>query len=305
MEHIVSENLSRQDAPAHDVVCARALVVGEVLWDVFSDATRLGGAALNFAVHLRRLGHVPRIVSAVGRDALGASASAEIASLGLDTTFLQWVYEFNTGTASVQLGPDDRTSFVIERPAAYDAVEISDAVLAQIVQWKPSWCYYGTLFASRAHGRQVLQRLLDALPGARRFYDINLRPGFESRELACDLLHLADVVKVNERELTLVCDWLGLPVDPERFCRAGAARFGWQAASVTLGARGCAMLVSNDYVEAAGVPVAVADTVGAGDAFAAAFVHGLTTGWPAPQVAEFSNRAGAMVAGVPGAIPGR
>ena len=274
-----------------------------MLWDVFPDATRLGGAALNFAVHLKRLGHVPRIVSAVGRDALGDSASAAIASLGLDTTFLQWSDRFNTGTASVRLGPGERTSFVIERPAAYDTVEISDAILTQIVQWNPSWCYYGTLFSSRPHGRQVLQRLLDALPDARRFYDINLRPGFESRELACDLLRLADVVKVNERELTLVRDWLELPADPERFCRAGAARFGWQAASVTLGARGCAMLVGDDYVEAAGVPVAVADTVGAGDAFAAAFVHGLIMGWPAPDVAEFSNRAGAMVARVSGAIP--
>jgi fructokinase len=303
LENIVSKNLSIQDAPARHVVRAHALVVGEVLWDVFPDATRLGGAALNFAVHLKRLGHVPRIVSAVGRDALGDTASAEITALGLDTSFLQWADRFNTGTASVQLGPGDRTSFAIQRPAAYDAVEISDAILTQIVQWKPSWCYYGTLFASRPHGRQVLQRLLDALPGARRFYDINLRPGFETRELACDLLHLAGVVKVNERELTLVCDWLGLPAAPERFCRAGAARFGWQAACVTLGARGCAMLVGDDYVEAAGVPVAVADTVGAGDAFAAAFVHGLVMGWPAPKVAEFSNRAGAMVARVSGAIP--
>jgi sugar/nucleoside kinase (ribokinase family) len=47
----------------------------------------------------------------------------------------------------------------------------------------------------------------------------------------------------------------------------------------------------------------VADTVGAGDAFAATFVHGLITGWPAPKVAELSNLAGAMVASVPGAIP--
>jgi fructokinase len=64
------------------------------------------------------------------------------------------------------------------------------------------------------------------------------------------------------------------------------------------------MLVGDDYVQAAGAPVVVADTVGAGDAFAAAFLHGLIMGWPAPNVAEFSNRAGAMVASVPGAIPG-
>lgn len=304
MEHLVSNNLSTQDAPAGGVVRAHALVVGEVLWDVFPDATRLGGAALNFAVHLKRLGHVPRIVSAVGRDRLGVAAAAEIESLELETTFLQRVDHFATGTASVQLGPGDVTSFVIDRPAAYDAVEISDAVLAQIVTWQPSWCYYGTLFAFRAQGRDVLQQLLNALPYTRRFCDVNLRPGFESREPVCDLLQLADVVKVNERELTLVRDWLGLPGDPEGFCRAGAARFGWQATCVTLGARGCAMLVGDGYVEAAGVPVVVADTVGAGDAFAAAFAHGLIAGWPAPEVAEFSNRAGAMVAGVPGAIPG-
>jgi fructokinase len=102
-----------------------------------------------------------------------------------------------------------------------------------------------------------------------------------------------------------VCDGLGLPADLEGFCRDGAARFGWQAACVTLGARGCAMLVGDDYIEAAGVPVAVADTVGAGDAFAAAFVHGLVAGWPVRRVAEFANRAGAAVAGAKGAIPDR
>src|SRR4051812_31381757 len=132
VEHFVSDNLSIQDAPAPHVICARALVIGEVLWDVFPDATRLGGAALNFAVHLQRLGHLPRIVSAVGRDALGETATAEIRSLGVDTTFLQSSDQFGTGTAAVQLGPGDRTSFVIERPAAYDSVEISDAILTQI-----------------------------------------------------------------------------------------------------------------------------------------------------------------------------
>jgi fructokinase len=248
---------------------------------------------------------VPRIVSAVGQDARGETAAAAITSLGLDTTFLQSSDHFRTGTASVSLGTDDATSFAIERPAAYDAVQISDAMLAQIVDWKPSWCYFGTLFPSRANGRHVLRQLLAALPEARRFYDVNLRPGFESLELTCDLLNRADVVKVNERELMQVCDWLGLPADLEGFCRDGAARFGWQAACVTLGARGCVLLVGDEYVEAAGVPVAVADTVGAGDAFAAAFMHGLVAGWPATAIAEFANRTGADVVSARGAIPDR
>jgi fructokinase len=305
VENIVSNNLSIQHEPEQPLIPTRALVVGEVLWDVFPDATRLGGAPLNFAAHLRRLGHVPRLVSAVGQDARGATAAAEIKSLGLDTTFLQSSDHFRTGTALVSLGTDDATSFAIERPAAYDAVQISDAMLAQIMEWKPSWCYFGTLFPSRANGRHVLRQLLAALPEARRFYDVNLRPGFDSPELTCDLLHRADVVKVNERELRQVCDWLGLPADLEGFCRDGAARFGWRAACVTLGARGCVLLVGDDYVESAGVPVAVADTVGAGDAFAAAFVHGLITGWSATTIAEFANRAGADVVSARGAIPDR
>ena len=305
MEKLISDNLSRQDERHPHAIATRALVVGEVLWDVFPDATRLGGAPLNFAVHLRRLGHVPRIVSAVGRDALGETATAEIASLGLDTTFLQSADHLRTGTASVSLGADGTPSFAIERPAAYDAVQVSDAMLAHIAEWKPSWCYFGTLFPSRADGRDVLRQLLAALPGARRFYDVNLRPGFESPELTCDLLHRADVVKVNERELIQICDWLGLPANPEGFCRDGAARFGWQAACVTLGARGCGLRLDDAYVEAPGVSIAVADTVGAGDAFAAAFVHGLVAGWPAQTVAGFANRAGADVASARGAIPGR
>jgi fructokinase len=305
VENIVSHNLSIQHEAERVLIPARALVVGEVLWDVFPDAIRLGGAPLNFAAHLRRLGHAPRIVSAVGQDARGETATAAITSLGLDTIFLQSSDHFRTGTASVSLGTDDAASFAIERPAAYDAVRISDAMLAQIKEWNPSWCYFGTLFPSRANGRHVLRQLLAALPEARRFYDVNLRPGFESLELTCDLLHRADVVKVNERELTQVCDWLGLAADLEGFCRDGAARFGWQAACVTLGSRGCVLLVGDDYVEAAGVPVAVADTVGAGDAFAAAFMHGLVEGWPATTIAEFANRTGADVVSARGAIPDR
>ncbi len=305
MDGIISEDLSVQDEPDRHIRRARALVVGEVLWDLFPDATRLGGAALNFAAHLTRLGHAPRIVSAVGTDALGEAARAAITSLGLDTAFLQTTDRFSTGTASVRLGPGDQTSFRIERPAAYDAVELTDDSLRQIVNWNPDWCYYGTLFPSSPPARHVLRRLLDAMPHAHRFYDVNLRPGFESRELVCELLRASHVVKLNEHELADVHRWLDLPADAEAFCRAGAARYGWRAACVTLGARGCALIVGQAYAEADGVPVEVVDTVGAGDAFAAAFVHGLVAGWPAAAVAAFANRAGAAAAAVHGAIPDR
>ena len=172
-----------------------------------------------------------------------------------------------------------------------------------LIEWNPTWLYYGTLFPSYPRSREVLLALVAVLPHAARFYDLNVRTGFDCASLVGDLLQSADVVKVNEEELQFVHDSLGLPVDPEGFCREGSARYHWRAACVTLGARGCAMLAGGDYVQAGGFPVDVADTVGAGDAFAAAFLHGLVANWPVAKIAEFSNRVGAFVASVHGAIP--
>lgn len=285
--------------------CVRALVVGEILWDVFADATRLGGAPLNFAVHLKRHGHDPRIVSAIGTDALGEKAGAAIVSLGLDTTFIQKTARFATGTATVTVGRSGEPVFSIQRPAAYDAVELTDAESAQISVWKPSWIYCGTLFPSSPGGKRTLDRLLQQLPETTRFYDLNLRPGFDDPSLVADLLHAAHVVKLNHDEVLDVSRQIGLPSSLESFCHEGRSRFGWQAVAITLGARGCALLAGDDFVEAPGIPITVGDTVGAGDAFAAAFVHGLVAGWPAATIAEFANRAGAAVAAVRGAIPAR
>ena len=84
----------------------RVLAVGEVLWDVFADCHRLGGAPLNFGAHARRMQHETLVISALGEDELGRSARAALGTLGLDTRFVQSTTQLPTGTASVQLGPE-------------------------------------------------------------------------------------------------------------------------------------------------------------------------------------------------------
>jgi len=159
------------------------------------------------------------------------------------------------------------------------------------------------MFASRPDGRAALDRLLDALPTATRFYDLNLRPGNYSVQLVIEMLELADVVKLNEEELGMVRKFTPLPSEIEAFCREGSKRYGWKAVCVTLGARGCAMLCGDEYIEAAGNAINVADPVGAGDAFAAAFLHGLISDWPVAKTAAFANCVGALAASRHGAIP--
>lgn len=281
----------------------RAVVLGEVLWDLFEHSRRLGGAPLNFGVHARRLGHPVTLISALGADELGEQAAEMIASLDLDTRLLQTTSRFPTGAAQVQIGDGGVTQFTILRPAAYDTVDLSANDLELLQQDSPGWFYYGTLFASTPRGKAVLYQILGALQDTVAFYDLNLRPGADSPQLVAELLQHADVVKLNEEELQRVHELLELPLNVEAFCREGSARYGWQAVGVTLGDRGCAVLAGGHYVEAAVHRVNVVDTVGAGDAFAAAFMHGLSLSWPAAEIASFANRVGALVASRHGAIP--
>lgn len=296
-------NLILQDAANQADNSMRITVVGEILWDLFPDCTLLGGAPLNFAVHASRLGHETLLISAVGDDDLGRRAHQAVKEMGLDTSMLGTDARWKTGTAVVQLDPSGHPTFTIPRPAAYDAAQLTEAQLRRLTAWAPAWIYYGTLFPSIEEGKQTLLQLLRALPDTMRFYDVNLRPGFDSPALVTELLALASVVKLNEAELQAVSRFGALPSDMEAFCRAGVERYGWKAVAVTLGARGCAVLAGNEFLVADSFPVEVADTVGAGDAFAAAFLHGLSRQWGIEEIAVFANRVGAIVASRAGAVP--
>ena len=72
---------------------------------------------------------------------------------------------------------------------------------------------------------------------------------------------------------------------------------------MTLGERGCAILNQGTYGESPGYKVQVADSVGAGDAFAAALLHGLEQRWDTRRLGCFANAVGALVASRPGATP--
>ena len=260
--------------------------IGEILWDVFPDTARLGGAPFNFAVNARRLGHRVIFLSAVGDDERGQAAIERAAALGLPAEFIQVTAGHPTGSVTVQLNAQGHPDFTIHRPAAYDRLALDDAQLQQLSELHPHWIYFGTLYPMEARACGALRRLLQAVPGAKRFYDVNLRRGCYTPELVRELLSLADAVKVNDEEAELFPD-LG------------------QASSVaiTRGEQGCEVRIGSDRAECAGYPVKVADTVGAGDAFAAAFLHGLGEGWSAAKTGDFANRLGALVASRSGAVP--
>jgi fructokinase len=149
--------------------------------------------------------------------------------------------------------------------------------------------------------RALTMKLLHSAPGAERFYDVNLRDGCWEPLLVRDLISQADVVKLNDEEVEEVARICGMrPGSLEESCRMCVRTFPYEGGCVARGVRGCALLLGGEYIEADGYAVKVTDTV---CAFAAALLHGLGSAWPAPQIADFANRVGALVASRAGAIP--
>ena len=284
----------------------RILSVGEILWDVIGENEHLGGAPLNFAAHSQKLGHKVYPLSAVGDDPRGRKTIDRLRQLGMSTEFVQVLAGQPTGTAEVELDMEGKPTFRIVRPAAYDFVNLSQSVLKTIAALNPDWIYFGTLYHMSGQALSSTTKLLRQVPAAKRFYDVNLREGNWTLSAVEQLSSHATVVKLSDAEaeyLDAGVDADGEDASVESFCHRWSERFNCSIMCLTFGERGCAILKDGKYSQAPGFRVEVADTVGAGDAFAAAFLHGLEQGWDAPRIGRFANAVGGLVASRAGAIP--
>jgi fructokinase len=284
----------------------QVLSVGEVLWDVFADNELLGGAPLNFSANAARLGNSAALITAVGDDVRGRVAREAIRDLGVDTQFVQVANAGPTGVAVVTGGPEGEPRYEIPRPAAFDFVELPPEALEAARLLKPDWLYFGTLIQMEPHVEQITRTLCQALPDTRCFYDMNLRPGAWNLPLVQRLCEMASILKLNEAEAQALGELTGMGTRTsslERFCERWAAQYEIESICVTLGPAGCFVFESGTAQTIPGYPATVCDTVGAGDAFAAAFLHGYHQRWPIWQTARFANALGSIVASRAGATP--
>lgn len=282
----------------------KIISIGEVLWDVLGDSEHLGGAPFNFAAHLAKLGHEVYFISGVGADARGDRILEELSRRGLSKRYVSRISRQPTGIVTVNLSPDGQPTFAIHRPAAYDFPRLTQTDVAELTTPSPEWIYFGTLLQMSPQANQLTRKLLDASEKAKCFYDVNLRPGSYEAPLVRELMEQADIVKVNEEEVVQIERMLEMPgTTLENFCRSCAQLFALDSVCVTRGACGCALLVGDEFCEAEGYRVKVADAIGAGDAFAAAFLDAFGRGLSPTEIADFANRVGAIVASKLGAVP--
>jgi fructokinase len=273
--------------------------VGELLWDLFPDGRRLGGAPANVAFHATALGDRGMVASVVGTDALGDEALGLLARSGVDTALVQRSVTRRTGTARV-VRRETEPEFEIDAEAAWAAPVWSES-------WAGVFCAasaitYGTLLCTSATGREVLAQAVATAPEqCLRVCDLNLRPPLDSAEAVEAALGHATVVKLSAAEADRLAAELGQP-DPVGWL---LDERGVLVVAVTRGAAGCCVCRCGERVSRAAVALDApgGDPVGAGDAFTAALVHHLVRGHRLGAAAAAANRYAAFVASCRGAMP--
>jgi fructokinase len=280
---------------------ARAVLsFGETLWDLLPAGAVLGGAPANFAYRLNALGDRALLVTRLGRDDLGRRAFAQLEALGMPTSGVQWDEARPTGTVRVTLDARGVPDFTILPDAAYDAIEPTDALL-EAAEQAEAICF-GTLIQRSERSRRTLHALLDRAPRAVKLLDLNLRKGCWSPRTVADSLARADLLKLNDTEVATLRDLFGLrgktlPAQVREIRR----RWSLSACVATLGERGAFVAARRGEAHVAGTRVRVVDTVGAGDAFTAGFLHAWLRGRSPAECAGLGNALGARVAAQPGA----
>ena len=277
------------------------LGIGEILWDLLPAGRQLGGAPANFAWHATQLGGQALVISGIGSDADGRAILEQLQQLHLDGRLIASHPTLPTGTVTVQLDAG-QPSYTIHTHVAWDAITATEEALRAAAA--TDCVCFGSLAQRTASGRAQIQRLVAATrPEALRIFDINLRQNFWSREVIDSSLQLANVLKLNDDELTVLAGLFGLSGDTAAQLATLASRYQLQVVALTRGSQGSAIWRQGRLHTAAGQPVAVADTIGAGDAYCAALAMGLLTKLDTEQILDLAMRTGAYVCTRSGATP--
>jgi len=272
---------------------------GEVLWDVFPEGKKLGGAPFNVASSLKGLGAEVQFISRVGKDPLGEELLAAVEAQGIATDQIQMDFSHKTGTVRVSLDSKGSAHYEIVKDAAWDFIEAHPETIALVAN---SHAFiFGSLIA-----RGFSLKALNAFLGVAKFrvFDLNLRPPFYSLSLLKDLMQQAEMLKFNDEELYELAKVLDSPFHGlDQHIEFIAKQTQTEIICVTKGKFGAVLYHYGEWFYNSGYQIEVRDTVGAGDSFLATLVQCLIEKRPCKNALDRACAMGALVAGSSGANP--
>lgn len=278
--------------------------LGEILWDVFAQGPRFGGAPANFACSAAGLGGQRNDVwmaSGVGKDELGPRAIEALREHGVDTSCVADL-DKPTGQVLVELDEQGRASYEFAVDTAWDNLQWSRE-WEQLAACADAVCF-GTLGQRSDCSRETIQRFVAATPpSALRIFDVNLRRPFVRDDVIVESLKLANVLKLNDEELPVVGELCGLSGTDSQVLQGLARQFDLRLVALTRGPRGAVLIRGEEMSEQAVAETQVVDTVGAGDAFTAALTVGLLEGGELDAINRWACQVASYVCSQSGATP--
>lgn len=277
--------------------------MGEALWDVLPEGKNIGGAPANFAYHVSQFGLPSCVVSAVGSDLLGKEIVENFIFTGLNHLIEEVPYP--TGTVQVELDEAGVPQYEIKENVAWDNIPYTER-LESLARRTKAVCF-GSLAQRNVVSRQTINRFLDAMPQKEDslvVFDVNLRQGFYNKEILCNSMKRCNILKINDEELVTVSRMFGYPgIDLQDKCWILLGKYNLKMLILTCGINGSYVFTPGNVSFMPTPKVEVADTVGAGDSFTAAFISNILKGKSVSEAHSSAVRASAFVCTRNGAMP--
>jgi len=276
--------------------------IGELLWDVFPERRRMGGAPVNFACICSQLGARGIPVSCVGDDEAGTDILKAVRKLGLATDFILTRPGVPTGTVNVVLDANYKPRYEIMQGVAWDCIQLNDP-LRRLAAEVDAVCF-GSLAQRGEVSRDAIQSFVRLCPDkALKLFDVNLRQSFFSKPVIESSLGLANVLKVSDEELPVLAGLFDLKGSAIDQIWQLISRFNLRLVAYTRGADGSVLVTADSVIEHPGFKPNAVDTVGAGDSYTATLCMGLLSGYELGEIIQHAGKVAAFVCEQPGATP--
>lgn len=277
--------------------------MGEALWDVLPEGKKIGGAPANFAYHVSQFGLPSCVVSAIGDDALGKEIIENFTSKGLDQLIAEVPYP--TGTVQVKIDQTGIPLYDIKENVAWDNIPYTEHLDALAKRTK-AVCF-GSLAQRNVVSRNTINHFLDTMPkddDSLIVFDVNLRQGFYNKEILCKSMQNCNILKINDEELITVSRMFGYPgIDLQDKCWILLGKYNLKMLILTCGINGSYVFTPGNVSFQPTPKVEVADTVGAGDSFTAAFIASILKGKSVTEAHSIAVKTSAFVCTQKGAMP--
>lgn len=277
--------------------------MGEALWDVLPEGKKIGGAPANFAYHVSQFGLPSCVVSAIGDDALGKEIIENFTSKGLDQLITEVPYP--TGTVQVEIDQTGIPLYDIKENVAWDNIPYTENLDALAKRTK-AVCF-GSLAQRNLVSRETINHFLDTMPkddDSLIVFDVNLRQGFYNKKILCKSMQNCNILKINDEELITVSSMFGYPgIDLQDKCWILLGKYNLKMLILTCGINGSYVFTPGNVSFQPTPKVEVADTVGAGDSFTAAFIASILKGKSVTEAHSIAVKTSAYVCTQKGAMP--